>query len=89
IADVLRGRASHHVKVPDHCVSVCDISLAETAIVSVPIRELALQFSQITVQLSKNVGGVKIVATTGGTNLRDDKTGTVLPLILVTAVQVQ
>uniref|UniRef100_A0A4W4EMY3 RNA helicase n=1 Tax=Electrophorus electricus TaxID=8005 RepID=A0A4W4EMY3_ELEEL len=42
------------------------------AIVMVPTRELALQVSQITIQLSKHLGGVKVMATTGGTNLRDD-----------------
>lgn len=38
----------------------------------VPTRELALQMSQICIQLSKHLGGVKVMATTGGTNLRDD-----------------
>lgn len=38
----------------------------------VPTRELALQVSQISIQLSKHLGGVKVMATTGGTNLRDD-----------------
>lgn len=38
----------------------------------VPTRELALQVSQISIQISKHLGGVKIMATTGGTNLRDD-----------------
>uniref|UniRef100_A0A3Q0SU00 RNA helicase n=1 Tax=Amphilophus citrinellus TaxID=61819 RepID=A0A3Q0SU00_AMPCI len=42
------------------------------AIVMVPTRELALQVSQICIQLSKHLGGVKVMATTGGTNLRDD-----------------
>ncbi|XP_049587616.1 probable ATP-dependent RNA helicase DDX6 [Syngnathus scovelli] len=42
------------------------------ALVVVPTRELALQMSQIAIQLSKHLGGVKIMATTGGTNLRDD-----------------
>lgn len=42
------------------------------AIVMVPTRELALQVSQISIQLSKHLGGVKVMATTGGTNLRDD-----------------
>ncbi|CAB1321196.1 unnamed protein product [Coregonus sp. 'balchen'] len=42
------------------------------AIVMVPTRELALQVSQITIQISKHLGGVKVMATTGGTNLRDD-----------------
>lgn len=38
----------------------------------VPTRELALQVSQICIQISKHLGGVKVMATTGGTNLRDD-----------------
>lgn len=42
------------------------------ALVMVPTRELALQVSQISIQLSKHLGGVKVMATTGGTNLRDD-----------------
>uniref|UniRef100_A0A667Z893 RNA helicase n=1 Tax=Myripristis murdjan TaxID=586833 RepID=A0A667Z893_9TELE len=42
------------------------------AIVMVPTRELALQVSQISIQISKHLGGVKVMATTGGTNLRDD-----------------
>ncbi|XP_037129193.1 probable ATP-dependent RNA helicase DDX6 [Syngnathus acus] len=42
------------------------------ALVVVPTRELALQMSQIAIQLSKHLGRVKIMATTGGTNLRDD-----------------
>lgn len=40
--------------------------------VIVPTRELALQVSQICIQVSKHMGGVKVMATTGGTNLRDD-----------------
>lgn len=42
------------------------------AVVIVPTRELALQVSQICIQVSKHMGGVKVMATTGGTNLRDD-----------------
>ncbi|KAK2830654.1 hypothetical protein Q5P01_018585 [Channa striata] len=42
------------------------------AMVMVPTRELALQVSQISIQISKHLGGVKVMATTGGTNLRDD-----------------
>lgn len=38
----------------------------------VPTRELCLQVSQISIQLSKHMGGIKVMATTGGTNLRDD-----------------
>uniref|UniRef100_A0A8C2HGD5 RNA helicase n=1 Tax=Cyprinus carpio TaxID=7962 RepID=A0A8C2HGD5_CYPCA len=42
------------------------------AIVLVPTRELALQVSQISINMSKHLGGVKVMATTGGTSLRDD-----------------
>ena len=37
----------------------------------VPTRELALQTSQILIELSKHLGA-KVMVTTGGTNLRDD-----------------
>lgn len=51
--------------------SVC-WCFAFPAVVIVPTRELALQVSQICIQVSKHMGGVKVMATTGGTNLRDD-----------------
>jgi len=41
------------------------------AIVMVPTRELALQTSQICIEISKHLG-VKVMVTTGGTNLKDD-----------------
>ena len=37
----------------------------------VPTRELALQTSQIAIELSKHLG-VKVMVTTGGTNLKED-----------------
>ena len=37
----------------------------------VPTRELALQTSQICIELSKHLG-IKVMVTTGGTNLKDD-----------------
>lgn len=37
----------------------------------VPTRELALQTSQILIELSKHIGA-KVMVTTGGTNLKDD-----------------
>jgi hypothetical protein len=37
----------------------------------VPTRELALQTSQIAIELSKHLG-VRVMVTTGGTNLKDD-----------------
>jgi ATP-dependent RNA helicase DDX6/DHH1 len=42
-----------------------------TALVIVPTRELALQTSQICIELAKHME-VKVMVTTGGTNLRDD-----------------
>lgn len=48
---------------------LCFLSIA---IVLVPTRELALQVSQISIQMSKHMGGAKVMATTGGTNLKDD-----------------
>lgn len=62
------------------------------AVVIVPTRELALQVSQICIQVSKHMGGVKVMATTGGTNLRDDimrldETGT--PKLMYTHMSLQ
>ena len=37
----------------------------------VPTRELALQTSQIAIELSKHMG-IRVMVTTGGTNLKDD-----------------
>jgi len=42
-----------------------------SALVIVPTRELALQTSQICIELSKHIG-CKVMVTTGGTNLKDD-----------------
>jgi len=41
------------------------------ALVIVPTRELALQTSQICIELAKHME-IKVMVTTGGTNLRDD-----------------
>jgi len=41
------------------------------ALVIVPTRELALQTSQICIELSKHMNA-RIMVTTGGTNLKDD-----------------
>lgn len=41
------------------------------ALIIVPTRELALQTSQICIELAKHMD-VKVMVTTGGTNLRDD-----------------
>ncbi|CAG0882349.1 unnamed protein product [Cyprideis torosa] len=49
-----------------------DVSLGHVqAMIVVPTRELALQTSQICIELSKHLG-VKVMVSTGGTNLRDD-----------------
>ena len=37
----------------------------------VPTRELALQTSQIAIEISKHLG-IRVMVTTGGTNLKDD-----------------
>ena len=42
-----------------------------TGMIIVPTRELALQTSQIAIELSKHLG-VKVMVTTGGTNLKED-----------------
>ena len=42
-----------------------------TGMIIVPTRELALQTSQICIELSKHLG-CKVMVTTGGTNLKDD-----------------
>lgn len=41
------------------------------ALIIVPTRELALQTSQICIELAKHMD-VRVMVTTGGTNLRDD-----------------
>ncbi len=41
------------------------------ALIIVPTRELALQTSQICIEISKHMG-CKVMATTGGTNLKED-----------------
>lgn len=46
-------------------------SFLPVALVMVPTRELALQTSQICIELSKHLG-IKCMVTTGGTNLKDD-----------------
>ena len=45
--------------------------LFQLGMIIVPTRELALQTSQIAIELSKHMG-VKVMVTTGGTNLKED-----------------
>lgn len=47
------------------------ISLYILALVIVPTRELALQTSQICIELAKHLD-IRVMVTTGGTNLKDD-----------------
>merc|ERR1711884_235296 len=47
----------------------------------VPTRELALQTSQIAIELSKHLG-IKVMVTTGGTNLEDDNMSKCRMLVL-------
>ena len=60
-----------------HCISdaaaavTLSVCLSVTALIIVPTRELALQTSQICIELSKHIGA-KVMVTTGGTNLKDD-----------------
>lgn len=46
-------------------------SVVISALVIVPTRELALQTSQICIELGKHLD-CKVMVTTGGTNLKDD-----------------
>ena len=49
----------------------CPLSFFPIAIVIVPTRELALQTSQLCIELSKHMNA-RVMVTTGGTSLRDD-----------------
>jgi ATP-dependent RNA helicase DDX6/DHH1 len=42
------------------------------ALILVPTRELALQTSQVCKELGKNIKGLEVLVTTGGTSLKDD-----------------
>ena len=53
------------------CVCVTFVLSMLLALVIVPTRELALQTSQICIELSKHLG-CKVMVTTGGTSLKDD-----------------
>ena len=47
------------------------LSTISTALIVVPTRELALQTSQICIELAKHLD-IRIMVTTGGTDLKDD-----------------
>lgn len=42
------------------------------ALIVVPTRELALQTSQICIEMAKHMSNLRVMVTTGGTNLKDD-----------------
>jgi superfamily II DNA/RNA helicase len=50
---------------------LCLFCLFVTALVVVPTRELALQVSQIAIDMAKHIR-IKAMVTTGGTGLKDD-----------------
>lgn len=52
-------------------LQLCVLYQLVAAMCIVPTRELALQTSQILIELSKHIGA-KVMVTTGGTNLKDD-----------------
>jgi ATP-dependent RNA helicase DDX6/DHH1 len=49
----------------------CNNIILFLALVIVPTRELALQTSQICIELAKHLD-IRVMVTTGGTNLKDD-----------------
>jgi len=55
--------ALNKVRPEDRCIQI---------LILVPTRELALQTSQVCKDLGKYIKGLEIMATTGGTSLRDD-----------------
>jgi ATP-dependent RNA helicase DDX6/DHH1 len=55
------------------CLEKLDTSKKHVqALILVPTRELALQTASVLKELSKHMGGVEVVAITGGTSIRDD-----------------
>ena len=58
----------YHVSVNS---TLMDFTHFSSGMIVVPTRELALQTSQIAIELSKHMG-IKVMVTTGGTNLKDD-----------------
>ncbi|KAJ8316237.1 hypothetical protein KUTeg_006251 [Tegillarca granosa] len=73
--DILARAKNGTGKTGAYCIPIierCDATKDEVqAMIIVPTRELALQTSQICIELSKHIG-CKIMVTTGGTNLKDD-----------------
>jgi len=73
--DILARAKNGTGKTGAYCIPILDsIDTSKDYIqgmIIVPTRELALQTSQIAIELSKHMG-VKVMVTTGGTNLKDD-----------------
>jgi len=61
----------HMFECPYHFFFTLFLLFMLTALIVVPTRELALQTSQICIELAKHME-IKCMVTTGGTNLRDD-----------------
>merc|ERR1719430_1778125 len=73
--DILARAKNGTGKTGAYCIPILDqIDTTKDYIqgmIVVPTRELALQTSQIAIELSKHMG-IKVMVTTGGTNLKDD-----------------
>lgn len=52
-------------------LTISHLCLTPVALIVVPTRELALQTSQICIELAKHLD-IRIMVTTGGTDLKDD-----------------
>jgi len=73
--DILARAKNGTGKTGAYAIPICeriDVTRNELqALIMVPTRELALQTSQICIELSKHLG-CKVMVTTGGTNLKED-----------------
>lgn len=73
--DILARAKNGTGKTGAYCIPILDrIDTSKNvvqALIIVPTRELALQTSQICIEVSKHIG-CRVMVTTGGTNLRDD-----------------
>ena len=59
------------VRFPDLVKIINKDDFVFSGMIIVPTRELALQTSQIAIEIGKHLG-VKVMVTTGGTSLKDD-----------------
>lgn len=73
--DILARAKNGTGKTGAYCVPILELVDEKReciqALVIVPTRELALQTSQICIELAKHLN-IKVMVTTGGTNLKDD-----------------